>query len=145
MTRDNIWQPVFRRILAKEAGGGADGPVVAAAARRVCERFTEHLTALIGEDGVAAICARSLDLSKRTAHALAHVPATHHGSSLPAILQQALEQHEAAVATEGAVTVLATASELMASLIGEELTRRLLRQAWPEDLADDTTEERTVR
>ncbi len=37
--------------------------------------------------------------------------------------------------------MLATASELLALLIGEDLTTALLRQAWPEDFDGDTTEE----
>jgi hypothetical protein len=39
--------------------------------------------------------------------------------------------------------VLATASELLASFIGESLTTRLLCNAWPDDFAADTTEENT--
>ena len=34
-----------------------------------------------------------------------------------------------------------TVSELLASFIGESLTTRLLREAWPDDFAGDTTEE----
>jgi hypothetical protein len=52
-----------------------------------------------------------------------------------------LEQQEPAAATEAAVALLATVSELLTLFIGESLTTRLLREAWPDDFAGDTTEE----
>jgi hypothetical protein len=53
-----------------------------------------------------------------------------------------LEQQQPAEATEAAVAVLATASELLALFIGESLTTSLLREAWPDDFSGDITEER---
>jgi hypothetical protein len=141
MTSDNIRQRVFRRMLAREAGTGADVPAIAAAARRACERFAEHLTPLIGDAGMAAICARSLHLTERNVGGLASVRASAQGDSRFALLQRFLEQQESAAATEAAVAVLATSSELLASFIGEGLTTSLLREMWPEDFAGDTTEE----
>lgn len=140
MTSDSIRRRAFRRMLAREAGTGADAPAIAAAARRLCDRFAEQLSPLIGDAGVAAICARSLHLTERSVRGLASVrPAQ--GEASFALLQQSLEQQQPAAATEAAVAVLATASELLASFIGEGLTTSLLREAWPEDFAGDTTEE----
>jgi hypothetical protein len=139
MTSD-VRQRVFRHVLAREAGTGATAPAIAAAARRVCERFAEQLTPLIGESGVAAICARSLDLTELNAGGLASVRASPQGEAPFALLQLSLEQQRPAAATEAAVAVLATVSELLASFIGEGLTTSLLREAWPDDFADDNTE-----
>ena len=141
MTSDNIRRRVFRRILAREAGAAADAPAIAAAARRACERFAEHLSPLIGDAGMAAICDRSLHLTDGNVRGLASVRASAQGSSQFALLQRFLEQQESAAATESAVAVLATSSELLASFIGENLTTRLLREAWPDDFAADITEE----
>jgi hypothetical protein len=138
---DNIRHRVFRRMLAREAGTGATAPAIAAAARRVCERFAKQLTPLIGDAGVAAICARSLHLTARNVRGLASVRASAPGESPFALLQQFLEQQEPAAAAEAAVAVLATAGALLASFIGEGLTTSLLREAWPGDFARDTTEE----
>ncbi|MEQ1912389.1 MAG: hypothetical protein ABMA15_26440 [Vicinamibacterales bacterium] len=140
MTSNNSRQRVFRRLLDREAGTGANAAAIAAAARRVCERFVEQLTRLIGDAGVAAICARSLHLTERNVHGLASVRASAQGDSPFALLQLSLAQLEPAAATEAAVAVLATASELLASFIGEGLTASLLREAWPQDFAGDTTE-----
>lgn len=141
MTSDSIRQRVFRRLLAREAGTGANAPAIAAAARRVCERFAEQLTPLIGDAGMAAICARSLHLTERSFRGIASVRTSAQGDSPFAPLQLFLEQQEPAAATEAAVAVLATTSDLLALFIGDGLTASLLREAWPEDFAGDTTED----
>ena len=134
-------QRVFRRMLAREAGTGANAPAIAAAARRLAERFAQQLNPLIGDAGVAAICARSLHLAQRNVSGVAAVPASDHSDGPFALLQRSLEQQESPVATEAAVAMLATTAELLASFIGDSLTTRLLREAWPNDFADETTEE----
>ena len=120
---------------------GANAPAIAAAARRLCERFAEQLTPLIGDAGVAAICARSLHLTERYIPGLAPIRASDQQTAPCTHLQLSLEQQEPAVATEAAIAVLATAGELLALFIGESLTTRLLCEAWPDDFAGDTTEE----
>ena len=134
-------QRVFRRMLAREAGTRADAPAIAAAARRLCEHFAGQLTPLIGDAGVAAICARSLHVTQRKVPGFAPVRASAQGDAPFALLQVSLEQQDPAAATAAAVALLATVSELLALFIGESLTTRLLREAWPEDFAGDTTEE----
>jgi hypothetical protein len=107
----------------------------------LCERFAEQLTPLIGDAGVAAICARSLHLTQRNVRGFAPVRASAQGDAPFALLQVSLEQQEPAAATEAAVALLVTVGEMLASFIGEGLTTRLLREAWPGDFAGDTTEE----
>ena len=141
MTSTTIRQQVFRRMLAREAGTGANASAIAAAARRAYERFAEQLTPLIGDAGVAAIYARSLRLTARTVGGLASIHASAQGDAQFALLQRSLEQQEPAAATEAAVALLATTSELLASFIGEGLTTSLLREAWPGDFTGDTPEE----
>ena len=141
MTIDNARQRVFRRMLAREAGTGADAPATAAAARRLCERFAQQLTLLIGDAGVAAICARSLHLTERNVPGLVPIHAPAQEDAPFALLQRSLEQQTPAAATEAAVALLVTISELLASFIGESLTTRLLCETWPDDFAGDITEE----
>jgi hypothetical protein len=141
MTSDNMRQRVFRKILAREAGAGAEAPAIAVAAYRLCARLAEQLTPLIGDAGVAAICARSLHLVRRRFPGLGPAPASDQREAPLAHLQRALEQQEPDVAAAAAVAVLTAAAELLALFIGEGLTTRLLREAWPNDFAGDTTEE----
>ena len=128
-------------MLAREAGPGADAPAIAAAARRLCERFAAHLTPLIGDAGVAAICARSVHLAEQNVRGLGSVRAPAQGDAPFALLQLSLEQQEPAAAADAAVAVLATASALLALFIGEHLTSSLLREAWPDEFPGDTTSE----
>ena len=48
------------------------------------------------------------------------------------------------MATDAAIAVLATFGEVLASFIGESLTTRLWREAWPDGFSNDTTQETTT-
>ena len=141
MTSDNTRQRIFRRMLAREAGTAADAPAIAAASRRLCEHFARQLTPLIGDAGVAAIYARSLHLVQRDFPSLAPARGSNQGDGPYVRLQQSLEHQQPAVASAAAVAVLTTVGDVLASFIGESLTTRLLREAWPDDFAGDTAEE----
>jgi hypothetical protein len=141
MTSDNMRR---RGVPAGAGAGGWNGrhaPAIAAAARRLCERFAEQLNPLIGDAGVAAICARSLHLTERNVPGLAPVRASDQGDAPFALLQWSLEQQAPACGHRGCGRPARHVSELLALFIGEGLTTRLLREAWPDDFAGDTTEE----
>jgi len=133
MTTGNSLEPAFERLLARQAGTGADAAAVAAAARRLCEEFAQHLRPLIGDGGITAICGRSLQLAERRFPGFA--PARSSGQDGDPIthVQHFLEHQDPVVAIRAAVTVLAIASEVLASFIGETLTRLLLHETWPDE------------
>jgi hypothetical protein len=141
MTTGNRWEGAFRQLLARKTGRWAASPVIAAAARHQCERFARQVTPLIGAGGIAAIYARSLNLIQRQFPSPAPVLSSDPGDSPVARVQSFLEAQDQAVATEAAVAVLTTVGELLASFIGESLTTRLLREAWPDDFAGHHPEE----
>ena len=143
MTTRKSMEPEFERLLVREAGTGADAPAVAAAARRLCEDFARHLTPLIGDAGVAAICGRSLQLAEQRFPGLAPVRASGLDGEPFSHVQHFLEHQDPVVATSAAVTVLALASEVLASFIGETLTGLLLHETWP-DQFDRITPEPTT-
>jgi hypothetical protein len=143
MPTENSLEPAFGRLLARHAGTGADAPAVAVAARRLCEDFAQHLTPLIGEGGVAAICGRSLQLAERQFPGLAPARAAgQHGDPFTHV-QHFLEHQDPVIAARAAVTVLVFASEVLASFIGETLTRLLLHETWPDQFDRITTEPTT--
>ena len=142
MTTGNTRERVFQRLLAREAGTDADAPTIAAAARRLCERFAKQLSPLIGDAGVAAICARSLHLTQQQFPSVAPLRSSEDDAPF-ARVQASIERQEPVVATKAAVAVLTTAAELLASFIGESLTTRLLREAWPDDFDSDHSKETT--
>jgi hypothetical protein len=128
----------FRRLLAREAGSDADTAAIASAARRLCERFAQQLTPVIGDAGVAAICSRSLHLAYRQFPSLAPISARDGGPF--AHVQESLAGLDASGAMDAAAAVLTTAGELLDSFIGEGLTTRLLRGAWPDDFNGEVRE-----
>ena len=136
-------EPAFGRLLARQVGTGTDAPAIAAAARRLCEDFAQHLTPLIGDGGVAAIYGRSLQLAERRFPRLAPARASGQDGEPFTRLQHFLEHQDPVVATSAAVTVLAAASEVLASFIGETLTRLLLHETWPDEFDDHPTETTT--
>jgi hypothetical protein len=131
-------QQAFRQLLVREVGSSSDAAAVALAARRLCERFAQQLTPIIGDAGVAAICSRSLHLAQRQFPSLPLIPA--HGDGPFARVQESLQRLEPGVASDAAIAVLTTASNLLDSFIGEGLTTRLLRGAWPDTFDGDTQE-----
>jgi hypothetical protein len=130
----------FSRLLTMEAGPEANAAAIAAAAQRLCEQLARQVTPLIGDRGVAAIYARSLQLTQRQFPALATIPASGNLHGLFADGRRSLEQQEPTVATAAAVAMLATLTDVLASLIGEGLTTRLLREAWPDFAFDNSSE-----
>jgi hypothetical protein len=128
-------------MLARESGTDCTASTIATAARRLYEHFAQELTPLVGDVGASAIFARSLHLIQRQLSGLAPVRASDEAQEPFTRVQRFLEGQESAVAAEVAIAVLTTACELLESFIGDSLTSGLLRQVWPDDFADDATEE----
>ena len=133
----------FSRLLTLEAGSEADATIIASAAQRLCEQLARRVTPLISERGLAAIYARSVRLTQRQFPGLPTVATSGDLDGLFADWRQSLEHLEPAVAKAVAVAVLATFTEVLASLIGEGLTTRLLREAWPDFAFDSSSETAT--
>ena len=131
----------IQRVLAREAGSDADAKALAAAALRVYATLAGQLALLIGDGGVRALTARSLHLVQRDFPWLAeaHGPGPSEGPL--AQVRFLLERQEPAVARQAASAVLATLGGLLATLIGEALTMRVLRAAWPSAFPGETQQE----
>jgi len=139
MTTGSTLRRALRRSLTQEAGTNADARAVAAAAFRAYERFAQQLTPLIGEAGVHVLCARSLHVTQRDFPWLGQGRPFNEGDAPFSRVRLSLEGQEPAVATAAAVALLAALGELLASLIGNGLTARFLREAWPESYSHDTS------
>jgi len=122
----------------------ADAHAIAAAALRAYERLARELAPLIGEAGLNAVCARSVHLNQREFSWLAPAASAGPRDAPFAHVRMSLEGQDPAVATDAAIAVLATVGELLASFIGDSLTTRLLREAWPDGFSDDTAQETTT-
>jgi hypothetical protein len=131
----------IRRALTQEAGTDADAKALAAAALRVYDTLAGQLALLIGEGGVRALTARSLHLVRRDFPWLAEAQDPDPSEGPFAQVGSCLERQEPAIATEAAAAVLATLGGLLATLIGETLTMRVLRAAWPSAFPHETPQE----
>lgn len=144
MTTGETLRPALRRVLTQGAGTSPDAHTIAAAALRAYERLAQELAPLIGEVGINAVCARSVHLTQREFSWLAPAESAAPRDAPFTHVRLSLERQEPAVATDAAIAVLATFGELLASFIGDSLTTRLLRDAWPDIFSDDTTRETTT-
>jgi hypothetical protein len=127
--------------LTQEAGTDGDAKALAAAALRVYDTLAGQLALLIGDGGVRALTARSLHLVQREFPWLAEAQEPDPSEGPFAQVVSSLERQEPAVATEAAAAALATLGGLLEALIGETLTMRVLRAAWPSAFPDETQQE----
>ena len=124
------------RVLRDQSGPNADAASVALAARRCFEQLARVLTPLIGQVGIDALAARAVHLAQREYPWLADTRDREHAEGPLVQVSMSLEHHEPALATEAAAAVLATFTGLLVTMIGEPLTGRLMRQAWPDGFSD---------
>jgi hypothetical protein len=143
------------KTLAQHAGPAAGGEALAAAARRAYDDLARVSAPLIGQVGVDALTGRALHLAQREYPWLVHTregtpartertpgtPPPEQAEGPFAQVIVGLEGQDPAVAAEAAGAVLATLTGLLVTFIGEPLTARLLRKAWPDAFSDASTEE----
>ena len=124
------------RVLVNKAGPDADAASVAIAARRRFEELAGVLTPLIGQVGIDALAARALHLAQREYPCLGKTrnPEQEEGPLID--VRMSFEHQEPGLATEAAAAVLAQFTALLVTMIGEPLTVRLMRQAWPDGFSD---------
>jgi hypothetical protein len=124
-----------RRLLAAEAASQSAADPRVHEAVRVCEKLRLSLTRFAGSDGFTALLRRALALAR------AEVPAMHGFTqkadcSLEGLEQLAAESRD--VAIDAAVAITAHLLGLLVTLIGEQLTMRLVREAWPDTSWDES-------
>ena len=141
------------KVLAQHAGPAAGAEALAAAAGRAYDDLARVSAPLIGQVGVEALTGRALHLARREYPWLVHTdegtpartertpgtPPPEQGDEPFAQVMICLERQDPAVAAEAAGAVFATLTGLLANFIGEPLTARLLRDAWPDAFSDAIT------
>ena len=100
---------------------------------RVCEKLRISLTRFAGADGFISLLQRALALAR------AEVPAAHSIEVKADCSLEGLERiavDSGAAAAEVAVAITAHLLGLLVTFIGELITLRLLREAWPDASLD---------
>ncbi len=125
-------------VLTRRAGSGAGAAAVAAAARRAYDDLATVLAPLISQVGVDALVARALHVTRRD---YPSDKAEEEEATEPfAQVTLWLEQQDPKLATDAAAAMFAAFAALLAALIGEPLTTRYLRKAWPDGFSDTRAE-----
>lgn len=112
------------------AAGGADAGQIADAAVAVWIAIDNSLSPVIGQRGSAALLQRCIHLARERYPWLGGVNDAMADRDEFAALRAALAGQAPARAAEAHDSILQTYLDLLADLIGESLSQRLLRGAW---------------
>ena len=129
---------VVASVLQKRAES-SDTAAILTAARRAHEDLAGVMLPLIGDVGLRALSARAIHLTQREINA--DVPPTSANDGTPEAFNAWLGQVGESRAADAASAMLSTLSGLLGTFIGEPLTMRLLRKAWPDGFPDSESEE----
>ncbi len=129
-------QDLPRRILAVEAADAkaADTPVDEAV--RACAKLQAPLTTLVGPVGFLSLLSRALVLATAEVPSLSMVQVRPDGSLVG--FDEIKHDQDAEALEKGRVVLVAHLLGLLATFISESLTRRLVREAWPDAFIDNT-------
>jgi len=108
----------------------------------VWEQMAVQIISLVGEGGFNSLYSRSLVLTQSTYFWLEFDPHSTQAEHRFAELKMCLERQTPAHASEANLQLLITFTDILASLIGEQLTTSILRSAWGYDAADSASKER---
>lgn len=125
----SIATTVLRRRLGSSAS--PDPEKMLSAIGRAWDDAAKLLGPIIGEAGFSALRSRALHLAQREFPPDRAAERTAEEKP-PVDLETWLQQFEPALAVEAASAMFTAFANLLQNLIGDRLTTRLLRKAWPE-------------
>jgi hypothetical protein len=114
---------------------------VAEAAIGLWEPLATQIILIVGEGGFNSIYARSVSKSQSTFPWLVDGPMSPLNDHRFAALKMSLEGQPPKQASAAIDLLLTTFTDILASLIGEDLTKHLLRSAWGVDATDISWQE----
>ena len=133
VTPPSSTRDLARRLLA--ASQSASGPHVHEAVV-VSEKLRVSLTRFAGADGFASLLRRALVLAGADVPSLQNVKIGSEGR-LEGFEQLVADKATGGAGGEAALAITANLLGLLVTFIGEPLTQRLVREAWPDTLLDD--------
>ena len=123
-TSDILRHQIIKSLLAHHTAKGGEGAIL------VWEQMANQLIPLIGEDGFAMLTTRSVVLTQPAFPWLKVSAQPLQTSKMFAELSSSFNGQSPANANAANSQLLITFTDIMASLIGEELTINTLRSAW---------------
>jgi len=125
-----------RRVLLHEAGGRVEPDALAEAAERASAQLRRRLADLIGLTGYTMLVARAVRLAQAEVPAVESVTVdagAGAAGSLRGVRALVLANSDEPGVTEaGLSAILAHVIGLLITFIGEDLTKRQIREVWPE-------------
>jgi len=100
------------------------------------EKMAEKIISIVGEDGFNSLYARSVFLTQPTFPWLAASALSPQADHRFATLKKCFVEQAPAQASAANSLLLLTFTDILASLIGEQLTTRILRSAWGNDASE---------
>jgi hypothetical protein len=129
---DPRWAGLARRLIGHEAGARTDPASTAAALERACQRLKDRLVPLIGPDGFRIMLANAVDVTRADHPFLQAIDSRADLNGCFHELSEAMRGCTGEAALAGAVRVLSAFLGLLGSFVGDALTERLVRGAWPD-------------
>jgi hypothetical protein len=120
----------IQRKLTQCAGGGSDAKAFAAATVSMWPQFSARLAPVIGTRGVESLFNRALHLTSTSFPFLAIAAHRGRGTAPLEAIGAQIGQQDAPVAAAASCEFLFTFTVLLATLIGDPLTDRLLGPVW---------------
>jgi hypothetical protein len=134
-TSDLPRHQIIKILMAQPPEKAAD------AAIHIWEQMASHIITIIGEDGFNSLYARSLFLSQAKFPWLSTSSPTPNAVHRFDELKTSLEAQAPAQASEANSLLLVTFIEILASLIGAQLTSHILQLAWGINTGNSTNKE----
>jgi hypothetical protein len=129
-------EDLTRRILAIEAARAKAADIQVDEAVQVCKKLQVPLSRFTGPAGFSSLLSRALALAKAEAPCLRVVQVQPDGSL--AGFDEIKDVQDADALQRGRAVLVAQFLGLLATFIGESLTWRLARDAWPDASVDNT-------
>jgi hypothetical protein len=104
-------------------------------------KLATEIISIVGEEGFRSLYARSLFLAQSNFSWLASALLSPQADLRFAELKMRLAEQTPAQASAANRLLLITFTDILASLIGEQLTTSILRSAWGDDASDKTVKE----
>ncbi len=130
ITERDLCRETIRRTLRQRSKDSSDALAIAKATSEIWLQISAQLTPVIGGNGVDAILRRSLYLASAAFPWLTSPDEQVDHESLPARISVRFAGRDSAVAEQASCSLLITFTELLATLIGHSLTKRLLASVW---------------
>jgi len=129
-TDSSLHREAIRRTLAHHAGNFPDANAIAEATLSTWLQVEIRLKPVIGERGINVLLGRTLHLTSAVFPWPDFAGNQEDSAAVLAYVKTCLAESQTAIATEASYTLLTNFVELLATLIGESLTERLLSPVW---------------